>query len=682
VARPVRWTNVAAVALCALALVGCVDESEGVFTEEWRAPIVDGVRETGEPAVVMIYHDYGAGCTASVVAPRVLITARHCVRQNEGLGAYYPVSGWHVLVGPSVYSAVAEYRVSDVRSTDGAGIDNNDFAVMILDRDFTYGTKRWAFMPWPGFMNGARITAIGYGQTRFNDPDSSGTKYRRDGTVQALGPLRDWALGDREFMSMGENTCQGDSGGPLLYNDVVVGVVSRGEEGCTGRGWMTRVSSYADMVRQALRDTGACEPTGIEVCNLRDDDCFGGADDGLGATCPCAGGGGASEEICDQVDNDCNGEIDDMDTCGCRGGAAPTTEVCDGIDNDCNGAADEVCQHLGDPCGEDRECSTQLCLDGVCTAHCRAGVDECIEEGYCDGPPCGDGLCRPGRGSRGIGGSCGANGECASGFCAPTATGASVCARPCVPDQLACFSTEACGALAEGCGACFETDQWNPPRFFGEPCQVDGDCIWGYCATDGDDGACGDSCAYRYCVGPCFEDGSCPPGGHCRDGTCFRGPSSEPGEMCMTNGDCPGGSCIALFGTPRCAPPCGAEGACQPSFVCVDGVCWPEVRYPGDPCAEGEDHLCVGFCDHVGGQRLCLEPCWAARDCTAGMVCLPYADRLAGACVPNALAGSSIGGGGDGGPCECVAAGRATPPSPIVLTALAAAFLVLRRRRG
>ena len=241
--------------LVVLVAGGCLD-SEAPPTAAARAPIVDGVREPGEPAVVLLYHDSGAGCTATVIAPRVAITARHCVRYSEGAGALMPASGFHVYVGASDRSIVDEYRVTDVRSTSGSTIDNADFAVLILARDFTHGTKRWEFAPWPGFMAGARITAIGYGQTRFNDPYSAGTKYRRDGVVQAIGPLPRMGLGDREFLSEGENTCQGDSGGPLLYQDVVVGVVSRGEPGCTGVGWMTRVSAFADMVLQALRDTG------------------------------------------------------------------------------------------------------------------------------------------------------------------------------------------------------------------------------------------------------------------------------------------------------------------------------------------------------------------------------------------------------------------------------------------
>jgi MYXO-CTERM domain-containing protein len=139
----------------------------------------------------------------------------------------------------------------------------------------------------------------------------------------------------------------------------------------------------------------ACVESRPEVCNLRDDDCDGETDEGLtppqgycGTTGMCAtvvakcGSTGAwvcefpttyqdTETACDGLDNDCDGNIDEVypslgqpcsagkGTCHREGtivckkagdgtecsisqGGDPGEEVCDGIDNDCDGLIDET----------------------------------------------------------------------------------------------------------------------------------------------------------------------------------------------------------------------------------------------------------------------------------------------------------------------------------------------------
>ncbi|HZX00648.1 MAG TPA: MopE-related protein [Bacilli bacterium] len=121
----------------------------------------------------------------------------------------------------------------------------------------------------------------------------------------------------------------------------------------------------------------ACQPQ-AEVCDGLDNDCNGVADDGCNQPQVCMTDadcqpGQACDlmtstcfdlncqpqpEVCDAVDNNCNGVVDEnCNPPNCQ----PQPEVCDGLDNDCNGLVDENCGPQ--PCMTDADCPMCLLCD-------------------------------------------------------------------------------------------------------------------------------------------------------------------------------------------------------------------------------------------------------------------------------------------------------------------------------
>ncbi|MFH1531474.1 MAG: hypothetical protein ABIK09_12170 [Pseudomonadota bacterium] len=378
--------------------------------------------------------------------------------------------------------------------------------------------------------------------------------------------------------------------------------------------------------------------------------------------------------------------------------AVPSEEVCDGLDNDCDGVTDDVACDDGNGCTADGcdpgvGCTHDAltgtsCDDGnVCSLadHCETGACVGTSIDCSDGNPCTTDACSPTGGcvytfntaSCDDGDPCTVADQCKQGLC----TGFDIdCDCDADVDCLAledgnvCNGTLVCDAavLPHECVvdpdtliACSEPEGVDAPCLEAACHPLSGECSFtatndGAPCEDGDLCTLGDQCVDGACV-PGTPISSCNDGNPCTTDTC------EAGEGCLflpddaaacddlnpcTVGDhCTGGDCTFAGGLDCADDDVCTTDTCNPTSGCVHALNAAPCD-DGDPCTTG-DACALGDCVATG-----------VFSCDDGNPCTDDAcDALLG-CVHTPSAGAA--GCDDGNPCTtgdhcaagfCVAAG-------------------------
>ncbi len=418
-------------------------------------PIIGGVEDDdalAHESVVLLAVGDGA-CSGSLIAPNLILTARHCVSHTivNGISCDpYGDSGNGNHVGD-------DYAPADIRVFTGFAPDfffgepvtvgkqlfhhpekilcDRDIALVLLESDVPGITPMPVRLGSPAVI-GELTMAIGYGLTHPNNYGSSGRRFRR-GDIPVLTSGRDlnyWS-GANE-LQLGQSTCQGDSGGPVIAmaTGAILGVTSRGGDCISDTQIFSRTDAHKALIEQALAAAGhaaVLEPGTPPQPEARK---------AVGAG-PCTAGSQCKNDLC--LGTAANSYCSKL----CYPQSCPTGMICidtsipvgdqsleafacrpipDGTD--CEDCRYDKCQDAFETCIQNEVCATAIhcadgCKDDACRTKCRdkassnenyANFENCVCGSTC-GSSC-VGQCGAGAAlDAGAGGAAGAAGNGGSG---------------------------------------------------------------------------------------------------------------------------------------------------------------------------------------------------------------------------------------------------------------------------
>jgi hypothetical protein len=217
------------------------------------------------PDCVAVGSDAQWGCTGTLIAPNVVLTAAHCEELHT-----------RVFVGRDVTKPGRVFKVKKhVRHAKFDGKFRNDVMLLILEKKVT-GVKPRAMAPASLIDKATVARLVGFGSTRLDGFGALGSKLQTD--VPIVSPGCDGQLNgstdsqvygchlDREIVAgkplLLHDSCKGDSGGPLFIQDakarwLLAGVTSRGTNRattmCGDGGVYVRVDAYKKWITSAAK---------------------------------------------------------------------------------------------------------------------------------------------------------------------------------------------------------------------------------------------------------------------------------------------------------------------------------------------------------------------------------------------------------------------------------------------
>jgi len=373
-----------------------------VFPNEVK--IVNGEETTKEiwgesfSGVVMIMVEGPEGlssCTATIIDPQMLLTARHCIASQDNFGNTVYVEAKSISVKSGLWCGYTSGSLA--LGEEVVPHLDADLALIYLNKKIAE-RKVYPVRDNPQEVVGEKGTIVGYGVSG-EDKQDSGTQRWGETTI-----LKIWDYDNLIELGDPSGTCYGDSGGPLFTKqngkNVVSGVTSFGAEGCSSQSdsYSVQVMKYRNWIEENMEDL-----TGHDLDNICGD---GDIDEGeiceAGDEKDCADLGSYIPEIFAKCNAACDGY--DLSVCKdqiCGNFRKEGSEVCDDGNLENGDYCSDDCTEIIGECGDNVLQTNEECDDGnimsndgcdlVCKIECgngKKGVNEECDDGnlnYGDG---------------------------------------------------------------------------------------------------------------------------------------------------------------------------------------------------------------------------------------------------------------------------------------------------------